>query len=558
MVPAVDPATNPPRIDSATSLRSGAGWNPTNPPFTSVRWKPQVTATVNYYVPNQAGSHDWKLGFDWQIDSSQYGSNSNSGPIRYFDNSQLGRPANVDEIALFSVPENGQVGADNRNLTTAFFAQDTWSLNDRLTLNLGFRFGRQRAYYLSSELTPYFSEFFPTGTIEGQTLVTWNNFAPRLGLTYDLTGRGKTVLKAHYGRYYNNIADTLSPGNPANVAWVQFKFLDANGNGLYDGSHELGNVVTQSGTVGPSIAGARGTAVNPEMKPAFADEFSGSVEHEIATDTSLRFSYVRKQQRNDYGRWNRAQQTPLFEGRGIPCGDAVFPCPLDPFTGQTLNVQRVPDSAANVQDQVIDTFPGSDGNYDTIQAAFTRRFGGSFFVQGSFDYQWRDELRRADGEAQDPLTADPLDVGCDVGGATTCWQNHSLDVPFRQQNTNWGARLLARYVFPQEIAVSGNLRYQSGWPYAPIFRVNIPGSGTLPIFLDDVDQNRSQNVTIVDFRIEKGFELGPGRLSGMLDVYNLFNSNSEVNFNLRTGTRFENIIAALDPRALKVGVRYQF
>ena len=65
-------------------------------------------------------------------------------------------------------------------------------------------------------------------------------------------------------------------------------------------------------------------------------------------------------------------------------------------------------------------------------------------------------------------------------------------------------------------------------------------------------------MTIVDFRVEKGFALGPGTISGMLDVYNLFNSNSEVNFNLRTGTRFSNIIAALDPRAFKIGVRYQF
>jgi len=73
-----------------------------------------------------------------------------------------------------------------------------------------------------------------------------------------------------------------------------------------------------------------------------------------------------------------------------------------------------------------------------------------------------------------------------------------------------------------------------------------------------VDQNRSESVTIVDVRVEKGFTLGPGRITGMIDMYNLFNSNSEVNFNLRTGTRFRNIIAALDPRAFKIGIRYQF
>jgi outer membrane receptor protein involved in Fe transport len=44
----------------------------------------------------------------------------------------------------------------------------------------------------------------------------------------------------------------------------------------------------------------------------------------------------------------------------------------------------------------------------------------------------------------------------------------------------------------------------------------------------------------------------------MLDIYNLFNSNAETNFTLRTGSNFNNIIAALDPRAFKIGVRYQF
>ena len=38
------------------------------------------------------------------------------------------------------------------------------ALNDRLTLNLGFRFERQRAYYLDAELDPDFKEFFPTVT----------------------------------------------------------------------------------------------------------------------------------------------------------------------------------------------------------------------------------------------------------------------------------------------------------------------------------------------------------------------------------------------------------
>ena len=141
MVPAVDPETNPPRIDTATSIRSGAGWNATAPPFTFNRWKPQVTATLNYYLPGKAGAHDFKFGFDFQVDSSQYGSNANSGAYRYFDNStsgqseQRGRDCHLQR----ATSERANL-ADNRDKHTDFFVQDTWTMNDRLDDGAGFPF----------------------------------------------------------------------------------------------------------------------------------------------------------------------------------------------------------------------------------------------------------------------------------------------------------------------------------------------------------------------------------------------------------------------------------
>lgn len=559
MVPQVDPVSNPPRFDQATSIATGAGWNPNltgTPPFTFERWKPQVTATANYYVPDAAGSHDFKFGYDWQIDSRKFGANSNSGHIRYIDDSSMGRPNDVDQVALFSMPAEGQINADSRNQHHDFFAQDTWTLNPRLTLNLGLRFGRQRTYFLSSESTPLLADFFPTGVTEGRDVVIWNNFAPRVGATYDLTGEGKTVVKGHYGRYFVNLADAHRRADPANVAWQRFDFLDQNANGLYDGADELGALRAEAGATGTELRPI-GTPVDPNLAKEFVDELSLSVEHEIVTDTSLRFSYVYKKLNNDSGQWNVAQQNALFEGRGIPCGDAVFPCPTNALNGQPLNVVRVPGDVADVVDIQTNTFPGLDNSYDTIQFAVDRRFAGNFFLQGSFDYQWRDEFRAATGESTSPLTADPIDVGSDGHG--TVWQNHSLDTTFQQQNSNWNARFLARYVTVQDIGISTNIRFQSGYPWAPTQSVSIPGSGTQRVFLDDIDQRRSDNVSIVDIRVEKAFNLGNNRrLTGMFDMYNVFNSNPETNFTIRTGNTFENIIAALDPRAFKLGVRFQF
>jgi hypothetical protein len=254
---------------------------------------------------------------------------------------------------------------------------------------------------------------------------------------------------------------------------------------------------------------------------------------------------------NDYGSFNRAQVLPLVNGQGIPCGDASFPCPTDPLTGERLNVVRVPSEFANAQDPLIDTYPdGITNSYNTLQGSFDRRFTETFFIGGSFSYMWRDERRSASGESRSPLTADPI--------AVTFYQNHSLDIDIQQKNTSWDARFQGRYVFPYDIAVSGNVRIQSGWNWAPIFRTSFPGSGTQPIFLESVDSNRSQNVPLVDARFEKGFTFhSKYRASVMLDFYNLLDNNNETNFFIRT-TNLGDIIEWIGGRAVKVGFRLTF
>ncbi len=555
MVPQVDPESNPPRYDQATSILSGAGWfsGVTGaPPFTFERWKPQVTATANHYVPDFGGSHDFKVGYEFQTDSRRFGANSNSGHIRYIDDSSQGRPFDVDQIALFSMPADGQIEADSRNTHHDVFAQDTWRPHRRLTLNLGVRYGRQRTHFLASESNPLFADFFPTGETEGQTLVVWDTWAPRVGATYEISSG--SVLKAHYGRYFVNLADAHRRADPANVAWIRFDFLDPNGNGLYDGPAELGAVRATSGATGTELT-AIGTPVNPDLEQEFVDEFSLSIEHELVEDTAVRASWVQKRRNADSGQWNAPQQLALLNGEGIACG-TDFDCPVNALTGAPINIQRVPDAVADVVDIGTDTFPGMESRYDTIQIATDRRFAGGFFIQASFDYQWRDEHRAAAGESTSPLTADPIDVGSDGHG--TIWQNHSLDVDFRQKTTNWNGRLLARYAFGWGAALSANLRYQSGWPWAPIQTVSVPGSGTQRVFLSNLDENRSEDTTLLDVRIEKAFDFEGAQLTAMLDVYNALNSNAVTNFNLRTGANYYDVIAALDPRAAKVGLRLTF
>ena len=61
-------------------------------------------------------------------------------------------------------------------------------------------------------------------------LYTWNVFAPRIGVVFDLAGDGKTVLKANYGLYWHNpgvgIGGNANP-NTANKSRPTWTTLDA-------------------------------------------------------------------------------------------------------------------------------------------------------------------------------------------------------------------------------------------------------------------------------------------------------------------------------------------
>ena len=255
MTPAVDPVNGKePRIEATTSRRSGAGWQP----FTRRRWKPQSTGQFNYYVPIGSGSHDFKFGWDWQIDSELRGNNTNSGAVRYLDDANDGRPHNVDRVYLVGVPNL----VENPNMHADFFAQDVWTVNNRLTITLGFRVGSQILSYLDSDNVPgspcdevlqcqFELPGQPVADAPGASSVGAPRFrattcsltgtSPR-GWASPTTSRAKAPRSSRRiaGRYYANIGTGLLSANPGGQANATYEFLDQNMNGVLDDTSELG------------------------------------------------------------------------------------------------------------------------------------------------------------------------------------------------------------------------------------------------------------------------------------------------------------------------------
>jgi len=74
----------------------------------------------------------------------------------------------------------------------------------------------------------------------------------------------------------------------------------------------------------------------------------------------------------------------------------------------------------------------------------------------------------------------------------------------------------------------------------------------------DIKNNRSDTVPILDFRLDKAFQIGRYKVTGMFDAFNLANSAAVTNFNLTNGASYNQIIAALDPRTFQLGLRFDF
>ncbi len=569
MTPAVDPATAPPRFDSGTSFWSGAGWRP----FTFNRWKPHSTGQFNYYLPTESGSHDLKFGWDMQIDERQFGWNANSGAVRYLDNSSQDppRPHNVNEIHFQSFPN---LNYDRNTHIDAYF-QDVWTLSDRLTVNAGVRFGSQRIGYLGSNNVPggacdatlgclreiadvdanvaaALPLLFGTGAeVPAESnVISWWNIAPRLGFTYDVTGEGRSVVKGYWGRYYHNMNSGWQSTNPGGNKSVTYTFLDQNMNGLFDGVHELGERLGGSTGAGLGQDFTRppvGAAVDPNTTQPYVDEVSGSFEQQIGNDLGFRASLVHKRQTGAFLEpVNIARAGRLTNQKQVPCPAS---CP-DGLAGTMLTVYDLPDGAPTSENLITNVPEGeADFNWTTISLGVNKRFRNNFFWNAYFDYQWRNE-GRTPGQSTSPLTTDPVGVG---------WTYQYGFIPLIQSVSNWQFKGAGRYVMPYDIGVAGTLRLVSGFPWAPLLSVGIGNVGTQTIFLDNLGNRTSDNVSIVDLRVDKGFQLGDSaEIEFMFDLFNALNNASETNFIMSAGSRYRTTIEWIQGRTVGLSARLTF
>lgn len=187
-------------------------------------------------------------------------------------------------------------------MTDGAFVHDTWRASSKLTFNIGARIDRYRAF--SPEQEHPASRFNTAAQTFAavDNYISWNLPAPRLGMTYDLLGDGKTVFKANYGTYWwNPGADFVFNISPnASSWWRRHRWTDANNNNRWDpGEQSAVPTSTRGGTATESL--------DPDLKDTYTQEFATFLERELMPNFGIRAGYVWRGIRNQYGRYNIAR-----------------------------------------------------------------------------------------------------------------------------------------------------------------------------------------------------------------------------------------------------------
>jgi hypothetical protein len=249
------------------------------------------------YFANFAGQHTFKAGV--QLD--RYTNDVFSGELEprvtiRFGHSvfDLNQVEHEGPFGYYSYRQFATVGQVHSN-SIGLYLQDSWTLNDRLTLNVGVRTERERVPAFKTDKG---GAKYPIDFGFGDKL------APRLGFAYDINGDGRWKAYGSYGLFYDIMKLELPRGAFGADSWIEYYYtldtpnwdtIGVNGNfpGQFIEQRDQRHTGSQPGDCA-TPANPLATCIDPNLRPSRQHEFTLGLDHELNSRTSVGVRFVRK------------------------------------------------------------------------------------------------------------------------------------------------------------------------------------------------------------------------------------------------------------------------
>jgi carboxypeptidase family protein len=483
------------------------------------------SARMNTYagsVSYVTGSHSLKMGAQVRTGWSQELFTMHGDILQITSN---GVPNSVRRV-------NTPSGHKETGVNSALFAEDAIRIG-RFTLNPGVRYERF-VMSIPAQSAPA-GTWVPARDFAAQDgIVNWNTVSPRLGVSWDASGDGRTAVKGGISRYDRLEGITIiQPLNQRNIAFELCPWSDTN-HDLIAQNDEIA-FARCSGSLQPTLGN-----VDPNLKRPHQWEYTVMVQRQVGSRTAVSLGYYGRRFGDLYTTVNAAVPSTAYTPVTI----------TNPLTNQPMTVYNQDPATRGAVRNVVTTVPALEQHYNGVEAQVNTRlrrgtvFGG--FTIGR-DYGDQDTTSSCSGCASDFNNPNNLINNRGAVGFDSTYQIRG--------GFSW--RL------PSDVQLSASVREATGLPQTRIYPVTtsiVPG-------LTQVTQNvqaaprgdfRYPWVNLVDVRVARSFAAGTTRIEPTLDLYNLFNNNAVTNAVTTIGPALGRPSAIVMGRLLRIGGRITF
>jgi hypothetical protein len=506
-------------VDENGLISGGQGWF-----YYADRDRHQVNASISHYA-DKFGHHELKFGAEIERSKTRDRYGYTNG-FTFYD---------YGGVPYYAYSYGYDISGKNKR--QSIFGQDSWRMGNRVTANLGFR-----------------GDFIRGSSPGVGNVYKSNNWSPRLGLSWDVTGDNRTVVKGTYGWYVEGAQTSLfTRALPGTQDFVTYFVVDGNTNDLEEISR---SVLSVPFTMGDDIKHPR------------VDEATLGFERALSADMRLVVTGVWRDNQNFVN-----SVLPAARWQAVTLNNGLTNAPIQLYRWAN---RTTTDVGSNFIIQNVDGFQYFDTNGNLIGTADPfRKYRAAMFVlskrltnrwQAQASYVYSKATGNVDNSGGQQVNtrqfATPNYALVNAEGRLTYDRPHEF-------------KLLGTYQVPViDLSVSGYFRALSGRNYTPFQQytnseLNMPSLYRRP-FLEPLGSRRLPKLVTLDLRLEKIFNVTNNRFGVYVDFENISNASTitsvltrvpGTDISTQSGTQtlpFETPGALVAPRQIRIGGRWSF